>query len=107
MHEKKTSAKKSRNICQNAFFRCLDVSLDLGMFTFYFFKRSFPYENDDEKSIVFLKVRFLKNVVFRTIVLKNDSFQNNRFYKNRRFVNDRKRRPLVNDRQRRLFVNDR
>ena len=61
------------------------VYIDLGMLTFYYFfeKRSFPHENDDEKSknetIVYLKVRFLKIVVFKTIVFQN----------NRRFVNNR------------------
>ena len=46
---------------------------------FFLKKRSFRYENDDEKSktIVF-KVRFLKMVVFKTIV-----------FSHRRFVNDR------------------
>ena len=52
----------------------------IGMLTFSFFfeKRSFRYENDDEKSKTkrsfFQKVRFLKMVVFKTIILKNDRY---------------------------------
>ena len=50
-------------------------------FSFFFEKRSFRYENDDEKSktkqsflkaIFFQKVWFFKIVVFKAIVLKND-----------------------------------
>ena len=57
--------------------------VQVGMLTFSFFlKRSFRYENDDEKSKTkrsfFQKVSFLKMVVL----------QNDRFYKNPRFAND-------------------
>ena len=57
-----------------------NTMLNKGMLTFSFFfeKRSFRYENDDEKSKTkrsfFQKVRFLKMVVFKTIVLKNDRY---------------------------------
>ena len=57
-----------------------NTMLNKGMLTFSFFfeKRSFRYENDDEKSKTkrsfFQKVRFLKMVVFKTIILKNDRY---------------------------------
>jgi len=74
------------------------------MLTFHFSeKRSFHYENDDEKSktkrwflktIVFFKSSFLKMVFLndrfsKRSFLQTIVFQNNSFYKIRRFVNDR------------------
>ena len=60
---------------------CKDIGRD-GSFNF-FLKRSFRYENDDEKTknetIVFKNDRFLIEIVF----------ENNRFEKVSRFVNDR------------------
>ena len=52
----------------------------LGMDRFnFFFKRSFRYENDDEKTknetiVFFMKIVFKKMVVFKTIVFKKDHF---------------------------------
>ena len=46
-----------------------------GSFSFFFFKRSFRYENDDEKTKN-ETTNFLKTIVF-----ENDRFENDRFFK--------------------------
>ena len=68
--------------------------LQLGMLTFSFFfeKRSFLYENDDE-TIVFSKSSFFKMVVFKTIAslkIVND-------YPSLTIVNDYPSLTIVND----------